>query len=315
VHRPAGLGNGRAGLQLLPPRRLESAMPWLFPFAKHLLESLQKDGYHRCMSTTPYKPRIVERELRLRLESAGAVVIEGPKACGKTATAETMAASAVRLDVDEQARRAAEIEPALVLDGVAPRLIDEWQVVPAIWNHVRRAVDARRKPGQFILTGSAVPADDVTRHTGAGRLARVRMRPSGRTAAAMRSAARSSPAVGFATQPGWQVATLLCAAALAGRAVQAADIPADLFGVHKKPTAIEALKVPNQSTGLFTPEEGDDPEHRRGFDWGLEVYEEHGTRGLRRFDAARNPPNIVFILADDLGHGDIGPLWPRMPTL
>ena len=88
-----------------------------------------------------------------------------------------MAASAVRLDVDEQARRAAEIEPALVFDGVAPRLIDEWQVVPAIWNHVRRAIDARRKPGQFILTGSAVPADDVTRHTGAGRLARVRMRP------------------------------------------------------------------------------------------------------------------------------------------
>lgn len=124
-----------------------------------------------------YKRRIVEQEIRSRLDSAGAVVIEGPKACGKTATAETMAASEVRLDVDEQARRAAEIEPSLVLDGATPRLIDEWQVVPTIWNHVRRAVDARRKPGQFLLTGSAVPADDVTRHTGAGRLARVRMRP------------------------------------------------------------------------------------------------------------------------------------------
>jgi len=129
------------------------------------------------MSTTAYRRRIVEQELRSRLESAGAVVIEGPKACGKTATAETMAGSEVRLDIDEQARRAAEIEPALLLDGATPRLIDEWQVVPAIWNHVRRAVDARRKPGQFILTGSAMPADDVTRHTGAGRLARVRMRP------------------------------------------------------------------------------------------------------------------------------------------
>lgn len=124
-----------------------------------------------------YRYRVVEAELRSRLGSAGAVVIEGPKACGKTATAETIAASEVRLDVDEQARRAAEIEPALVLAGDTPRLIDEWQAVPSIWNHVRRAVDARRKPGQFILTGSAVPADDITRHTGAGRLSRVRMRP------------------------------------------------------------------------------------------------------------------------------------------
>jgi predicted AAA+ superfamily ATPase len=125
----------------------------------------------------PYKKRIVESELRLRLASSGAVVIEGPKACGKTATAQTLAASFVLLDVDEQARRAADIEPALVLAGATPRLIDEWQVAPLIWNHVRRMVDSRGQPGQFILTGSAVPADDITRHTGAGRLARVRMRP------------------------------------------------------------------------------------------------------------------------------------------
>lgn len=124
-----------------------------------------------------YQPRVVEAELRLRLASAGAVVIEGPKACGKTATAQMLAASVVMLDVDEQARRVADIEPSLVLDGNTPRLIDEWQVVPSIWNHVRRAVDARGQSGQFILTGSAVPADDITRHTGAGRLARVRMRP------------------------------------------------------------------------------------------------------------------------------------------
>ena len=126
---------------------------------------------------SPYQSRVIEAELRLRLASAGAVLIEGPKACGKTATAETLAASVVLLDVDEQARRAADIDPALVLAGETPRLIDEWQVVPSIWNHVRRAVDARGQPGQFILTGSAVPADDVTRHTGAGRLTRVRMRP------------------------------------------------------------------------------------------------------------------------------------------
>lgn len=81
------------------------------------------------------------------------------------------------LDIDDNARRAIAIDPSLVLDGPVPRLIDEWQIEPAIWNHVRRAVDARTEPGQFILTGSAIPADDVTRHTGAGRIARLRMRP------------------------------------------------------------------------------------------------------------------------------------------
>jgi uncharacterized protein len=104
-------------------------------------------------------------------------VIEGPKACGKTATARQLAASEVLLDVDENARRAIAIDPALVLDGPVPRLLDEWQIEPSIWNHVRRAIDDRLEPGQFILTGSAVPADDVTRHTGAGRITRLRMRP------------------------------------------------------------------------------------------------------------------------------------------
>lgn len=124
-----------------------------------------------------YHPRIVDRELAERLQATGAVVIEGPRACGKTTTARQIAASEARLDVDEVARRLASLEPARVLTGDAPRLIDEWQLEPAIWNHVRRAVDDRRLPGQFILTGSAVPADDATRHTGAGRLTRLRMRP------------------------------------------------------------------------------------------------------------------------------------------
>jgi len=73
-----------------------------------------------------YRQRVVESEIRLRLASAGAVVLEGPKACGKTATAAMLAGSAVMLDVDEQARRAADVEPALVLAGKTPRLIDEW---------------------------------------------------------------------------------------------------------------------------------------------------------------------------------------------
>jgi uncharacterized protein len=124
-----------------------------------------------------YRPRVVDRELRQRLAATGAVVIEGPKACGKTETARQAAASEVLLDVDENARQAVSVDPGLVLEGETPRLLDEWQLEPAIWNHVRRAVDERAVPGQFILTGSAVPADDVTRHTGAGRITRLRMRP------------------------------------------------------------------------------------------------------------------------------------------
>lgn len=124
-----------------------------------------------------YRPRIADDELRDRLGAAGAVVIEGARACGKTETARQIAASEALLDVDETARAAATIDPALLLEGPTPRLIDEWQLEPAIWNHVRRAVDDRREPGQFILTGSATPANDATRHSGAGRFSRLRMRP------------------------------------------------------------------------------------------------------------------------------------------
>jgi predicted AAA+ superfamily ATPase len=125
----------------------------------------------------PYTPRIADLELENRLKAAGAVLIEGPKACGKTETARQIAKSEVLLDVDRDARDAAELNPALVLNGDIPRLIDEWQLEPEIWNHVRRAVDDRVDPGQFILAGSAQPADDATRHTGAGRISRLRMRP------------------------------------------------------------------------------------------------------------------------------------------
>lgn len=124
-----------------------------------------------------YVPRIADKELATRLASTGAVVIEGPKACGKTETARRIAVSEVLLDIDENARQAISIDPKLVLEGEVPRLIDEWQLEPVIWNHIRRMVDDRALPGQFILTGSAVPADDITRHTGAGRLTRLRLRP------------------------------------------------------------------------------------------------------------------------------------------
>jgi hypothetical protein len=124
-----------------------------------------------------YQPRIVDGELLGRLEGAGAVVVEGARACGKTATARNVAASEALLDTDGNMRRAVSVNPDLVLGGDTPRLIDEWQLAPAIWNPVRRAVDDRGKSGQFILTGSAIPTDDITRHSGAGRFTLLRMRP------------------------------------------------------------------------------------------------------------------------------------------
>lgn len=124
-----------------------------------------------------YVPRIADGQLTDRLAALGAVVIEGPKACGKTATARERAASEVLLDVDVDAVRAVAIDPRLVLDGPVPRLIDEWQREPRVWDAVRRAVDDRSAPGQFILTGSATPNDDVPRHSGAGRISVMRMRP------------------------------------------------------------------------------------------------------------------------------------------
>lgn len=124
-----------------------------------------------------YRTRIVEDELALLLGATGAVLVEGAKACGKTATAMQAAASEALLDVDANVRRMIDIDPGTVLAGATPRLIDEWQLAPTIWNHLRREIDRRGSPGQFILTGSAVPADDISRHTGAGRFSRLRMRP------------------------------------------------------------------------------------------------------------------------------------------
>ena len=124
-----------------------------------------------------YLPRIADAELARRLAVAGAVVVEGPRACGKTSTARQVAASEALLDTDENARRLVDADPAAALAGPVPRLFDEWPAAPAIWNHARRAVDDRGERGQFILTGSAVPADEITRHTGAGRFSRLRMRP------------------------------------------------------------------------------------------------------------------------------------------
>ncbi len=122
-----------------------------------------------------YQPRLIDAVLDKALDAAGAVVIEGARASGKTTTALQAAASYVFID-DPAVQRMLDIAPRSLLEGKAPRLLDEWQLAPELWNLVRRAVDAAAEPGRFILTGSAVPADDVTRHTGAGRFIRLRQR-------------------------------------------------------------------------------------------------------------------------------------------
>ena len=128
-----------------------------------------------------YRPRIVDEMLKDKLEAKGAVLIEGPKWCGKTTTALQVAASVLRMD--EPSRRAAniqmsEIEPERLLEGDTPRLIDEWQIAPKLWDAARYEVDIRGEEGQFILTGSAVPVDseDIT-HSGTGRFTWLMMRP------------------------------------------------------------------------------------------------------------------------------------------
>ena len=123
-----------------------------------------------------YTPRIADQELKRKLASASTVVIEGPKGCGKTSTASQVAKTAVFFDRDANARRICDLDPNLLLEGETPRLFDEWQLAPNLWNHVRHASDARQSKGNFILTGSATPADDLTRHSGAGRISRLQMR-------------------------------------------------------------------------------------------------------------------------------------------
>lgn len=127
-----------------------------------------------------YLGRIADKVLSTALEASGAVLIEGPKWCGKTRTAEEMAASTLYLqdpDHTENYLQAASVKPSLLLEGETPRLIDEWQMVPVLWDAVRFAVDRRRASGQFILTGSAVPKDNAVQHTGTGRISRMLMRP------------------------------------------------------------------------------------------------------------------------------------------
>ena len=130
---------------------------------------------------TTYQPRIVDDLLQRKLRSIGAVLIQGPKACGKTTTAKQFAKSSLLLSSAQTRETVAatlDMAPDLVLSGEVPRLIDEWQTIPRLWDEVRSELDERGDVGQFILTGSAVPADRTEIfHTGTGRFAWITMRP------------------------------------------------------------------------------------------------------------------------------------------
>lgn len=127
-----------------------------------------------------YLKRIADRVLQDRLAASGAVLIEGPKWCGKTRTALENSKSHLFMQDPDKAisyLKAADTKPSLLLKGDTPRLLDEWQTAPVLWDAVRFMVDQRGKSGQFILTGSAVPKDNVVQHTGTGRISRLLMRP------------------------------------------------------------------------------------------------------------------------------------------
>ena len=132
------------------------------------------------MKEIKYLSRIADKILDMRLEAFGAVQVTGPKWCGKTTTAERRAASVIKMqdpDRREGYLATARTKPSLLLKGDTPRLIDEWQVAPVIWDAVRHAVDERREKGQFILTGSTVIDDDEIMHTGTGRITKMAMYP------------------------------------------------------------------------------------------------------------------------------------------
>lgn len=129
------------------------------------------------METVNYYPRICDQVLSRKLQLTGATLVVGPKWCGKTETALQAARSVIYIQSDPQYKETGKLMPSLLLEGETPRLIDEWQEVPELWNAVRHSVDQRKKQGQFILTGSATPRDEVLAHSGIGRISRIQMRP------------------------------------------------------------------------------------------------------------------------------------------
>jgi len=131
------------------------------------------------MPQREYRKRIADRLLQDALKANGAVWILGPKWCGKTWTALQAARSSLMMQDPDQSLnylQQAAVKPSLLLAGETPRLLDEWQMAPVLWDAVRYAVDQRGKMGQFILTGSTMPLRHEVMHSGTGRIARLKMR-------------------------------------------------------------------------------------------------------------------------------------------
>lgn len=122
-----------------------------------------------------YIKRLIEGDLTRKMSASGAVLIKGPKSCGKTETASQYAKSILRMDRDPQVSVIMKTNPRLLLEGETPRLIDEWQEQPEIWNYIRHEVDERKSKGLFILTGSSNPPENVRLHSGAGRFTVLQM--------------------------------------------------------------------------------------------------------------------------------------------
>ena len=141
-----------------------------------MVDSRAPDVPTPTLTPAGYRSRIAETSAARVLSTARALLIEGPKGCGKTWLAKRFARSEVLLEQDPAAFALAQAEPNRVLGGATPRLIDEWQRVPPLWAAVRGACDARAEAGQFILTGSATPSDHLTRHSGALRIQRLALR-------------------------------------------------------------------------------------------------------------------------------------------
>jgi predicted AAA+ superfamily ATPase len=127
------------------------------------------------MAKFEYKQRIADLLLASKLRSAGAVLVQGPKWCGKSTTASQIAESSLMLGTPKvlhETRNLLSIEPSLVMNGATPRLFDEWQTIPELWDTIRSEIDNRQEMGQFVLTGSAVPLEsNEIQHTGTGRFA------------------------------------------------------------------------------------------------------------------------------------------------
>lgn len=157
---------------------------------------------------TKYRSRVVDSELHDRMSAMGAILLDGPKAVGKTSTAARIAQTILRIDTDRAARAALEVHPEQLFTYPTPILFDEWQEAPELWNLVRHAVDDHDGTGLYLLTGSSRPRDDARMHSGAGRIGRLRMRPMSLYESGHSSGSVSLKALIDGTEPSGQPAAL-----------------------------------------------------------------------------------------------------------